>query len=210
MTNPSGARSVLLVEPHADTREMYAAYFRQAGLVPVGVDNAVDAFAQAPGVDVVVTGIVLRGKEDGVELVQRLRHHRNTDQTPIIVLTACAWQAERERAQRAGCDVFLPKPCAPQDLLREVQRVLAQSAVLRERARSARADAAEEHHRADRILKKSADLAAKRGTSVARRCPRCGSLAAVDLPHTSQASSDVDHFRCDSCGNVWFEPKASP
>ncbi len=30
---------------------------------------------------------------------------------PIIVLTACAWDAERERATNAGCDLFLAKPC---------------------------------------------------------------------------------------------------
>ena len=43
---------------------------------------------------------------------------------PIIVLTACAWKAERERAAHAGCNVFLSKPCLPSDLLRHIRRWL--------------------------------------------------------------------------------------
>ena len=43
---------------------------------------------------------------------------------PLIVLTACAWPKDRARAEGAGCDVFLPKSCLPNDLLGEVQQLL--------------------------------------------------------------------------------------
>ena len=62
---------------------------------------------------------------DGVELVSRLRHDDWTRSTPIIVLTACAWPKDRARAEGAGCDVFLLKPCLPNDLLGEVRQLLA-------------------------------------------------------------------------------------
>ena len=39
---------------------------------------------------------------DGHELIARLRNDERTNQTPIIVLTACAWNTERERAERTA------------------------------------------------------------------------------------------------------------
>jgi hypothetical protein len=78
----------------------------------------------APRADVVDTGIILDDPMDGVELVSRLRHDDGTRSTPIVVLAACAWPTDRERAEGAGCDVFLPKPCLSNDLLGEVQQLL--------------------------------------------------------------------------------------
>ena len=116
---------VLLVQQlRDDGLEMYAEYLRHSGLAAIAVSNAKDALTFAPEADVIVTGIVLDDTVDGVELVSRLRGHDGTMHKPIIILTACAWRWERERAEHAGCDVFLAKPCLPDDLLREVRRLL--------------------------------------------------------------------------------------
>jgi CheY-like chemotaxis protein len=103
---------------------MYAEFLRYHGLVVIPVPDPGDALMLAPRVDVVDTGIILDDPMDGVELVSRLRHDHGTRSTPIVVLTACAWPTDRERAEGAGCDVFLPKPCLPNDLLGEVQQLL--------------------------------------------------------------------------------------
>ena len=47
-----------------------------------------------------------------------------TKAIPVIVLTACGWRSERDRARAAGCDVFLAKPCLPDLLVREIRRLL--------------------------------------------------------------------------------------
>jgi two-component system, cell cycle response regulator DivK len=130
--------AVLLVDPYPDSREMYAEFLRHSGIDAVAVDNGIDALAHARHVDVIVTGILLRGSMDGVELIRRLRRNGHTRPTPIIVLTACAFQPERERAERAGCNAFLPKPCLPDVLVAEVRRQLAFTQVLRLRAKDAR------------------------------------------------------------------------
>ena len=120
---------VLLVQQsHDDGLEMYTEFLRYHGLALMTVSNARDALVLAPQADIMVTGINLDDPMDGVELVSRLRHDDGTMHTPIIVLTACAWSRDRERAEHAGCDVFLPKPCLPNDLLREVRRLLAANA----------------------------------------------------------------------------------
>lgn len=103
---------------------MYSEFLRDHGFAVIGVSDAWDALTVAPKADVIVTGILLASSMDGVELIARLRHDERTNHTPIIVLTACAWKTERERAAHAGCDVFLSKPCLPSDLLRHVRRLL--------------------------------------------------------------------------------------
>jgi len=116
---------VLLVQPSRDdSLELYAEFLRYHGLAVIPVSDARDALMLAPQAHIVVTGINLDDPMDGVEVVSRLRHDDGTTSTPIIVLTACAWPKDRERAEGAGCDVFLPKPCLPNDLLGEVRQLL--------------------------------------------------------------------------------------
>jgi CheY-like chemotaxis protein len=117
---------VLLVHPSRDDGlEMYTEFLRYHGLAVIPVSDSRDALMLAPQADIVVTGMNLDDPIDGAELVSRLRHNDHTRFTPIIVLTACVWPKERARAEGAGCDVFLPKPCPPNDLLDLVRQLLA-------------------------------------------------------------------------------------
>jgi two-component system, cell cycle response regulator DivK len=116
--------TVLLVEDSQDDRTMYAEYLRLRQFRTVEIDNTADAFALAPTVDAVVTGIRVPGPFDGIELVRRLREDERTKQKPVIVLTACTYEPDQRRAYAAGCDVFLPKPCLPETLMAEISRVL--------------------------------------------------------------------------------------
>jgi CheY-like chemotaxis protein len=116
---------VLLVQsPHDDSREMYAEFFRHHDLTvrcPEDVDQALDLASSA---DVIITGLQLPGTMDGYAFIQRLRADERTRRKPIIVVTSWAWQTERLRAEEAGCDLFLTKPCLPDVLLRHVRRAL--------------------------------------------------------------------------------------
>jgi two-component system cell cycle response regulator DivK len=127
MIPPPPAALILLVQADADNREMYAEFLRFQGLLPVGVATARDGLTVAADADVIVTGLRLPEDMDGIAFIARLKGDDRTRQIPIIVLTACALRSDRERAERAGCDVFKPKPCLPDDLLREVRRLLAAS-----------------------------------------------------------------------------------
>jgi two-component system, cell cycle response regulator DivK len=126
MSDYSDARVLLVQSPGDDGLDMYAEYLHYHGFVPMPVTNAHDALNVAPAAGVIVTGILLHDNNmDGIQLIDRLRGDDRTKNTPIIVLTACAWPSDRVRATDAGCDAFLPKPCLPDELLREVRRLLA-------------------------------------------------------------------------------------
>jgi DNA-binding response OmpR family regulator len=127
MSDYSDDRVLLVQSPDDDGLEMYAEYLHHHGFVPMPVTNAQDALNVAPAAAVIVTGILLHDSMDGIQLIDSVRGDDRTKNTPIIVLTACAGASDRARATDAGCDVFLPKPCLPDELLREVRRLLASS-----------------------------------------------------------------------------------
>jgi DNA-binding response OmpR family regulator len=130
---------------------MYAAYLRAHEFAAVEVQTTDDALQAASTADVIVTGIRIVGSFDGIELVRRLRQDERTKNTPLIVLTACAFEPDQSRAQMAGCDVFLPKPCLPETLLAEVERLMA-------RGRKLRSKSDEGLNRTGNVRRKSAEL----------------------------------------------------
>ena len=114
---------VLLVQPNDDSREMYAEFLQHHKVQVLCAAEAQEALTLAEMADVIVTGIQLRGSMDGWELISRLRADDRTKAKSIIVLTSWAWQTERLRAQTAGCDAFLTKPCLPSVLLSRIREV---------------------------------------------------------------------------------------
>jgi CheY-like chemotaxis protein len=137
---------VLLVQADADNREMYTEFLRYEGFRVIPASTARDGLTAARHVDIIVTGLLLPGDMDGVELLTRLKKDERTKRIPVIVLTACVWKSDRDRAEGAGCDVFLPKPCLPDDLMRTVRRLLASSRLRDVRGLSVKTALPPEHH----------------------------------------------------------------
>lgn len=124
----SPGNTVLLVQADRDTREMYVECLRREGFQPIVTGDGRDALRVADRVDAIVTGVMLTGGVDGLEIVERLKRDERTRDIPVIVLTTCSWPDERARAERAGCALFLAKPCLPDQLIDGLRRVLAESA----------------------------------------------------------------------------------
>ena len=115
---------VLLVESHADTRELYAECLRRAGFEVLPAGRTGDAAALLRGVDAVVTGINVAGEIDGLDLVRIIRCTPATATLPVIVLSASAYPSDVARATAAGCDRFLAKPCLPGDLANHIREAV--------------------------------------------------------------------------------------
>jgi CheY-like chemotaxis protein len=61
---------------------------------------------------------------NGISAVHRLKQDARTRDIPVIILTGYAFRAIQQGALEAGADVFLTKPCLPEDLERHVQSLL--------------------------------------------------------------------------------------
>ena len=114
--------TILLVHANSDDREMYAEYLRIHGLDVIEAGTTDEALTRLADCQLMITGLLVPGSIDCVQLVARTRAQFPT--LPIVVLTACVIPAKREAALAAGCDVFLLKPCFPETLLENVWELL--------------------------------------------------------------------------------------
>ena len=160
--------SILLVEPPEDDRPMYAEFLRANGFSVTEVDSTDEGLSAAHAADLIVTGVRMPGSFDGIELVRRLRDDERTRSKPLIVLTACTFEPDQSRAFAAGCDVFLPKPCLPEMLLQEVQRLIEQSRRLRRRVEAVH-EQGRERLRHAKVTLENADALAQEGRPLRRR-----------------------------------------
>ena len=117
---------MLIVEDQADLRQLYAQQLATSGFDVIEAANGADAIvstsAQFP--DVVLMDLSLP-IVDGWEATKRLKMDERTAHIPVVALTAHDGSGELQRATRAGCDWFVPKPCPPDALITELRRVLA-------------------------------------------------------------------------------------
>jgi CheY-like chemotaxis protein len=117
---------VLVVDDHEDTREMSSLVLQSQGFTPVAAGSGDSGFADAceRRPDVIVTDLAMPDG-DGWEFVQRLAADPRTRDIPVVMLTACATEAVRQRARDEGVAAFFFKPCAPDVLADELRRLIA-------------------------------------------------------------------------------------
>jgi two-component system, cell cycle response regulator DivK len=117
---------ILLVEDQSDLRRLYAQQLELSGFDVIEAGNGEDALIHtaAHSPDVVLMDLSLPVL-DGWEATRRLKTDERTAHIPVVALTAHDASGDLQRATRAGCDWFVPKPCPPDALVVEIRRVLA-------------------------------------------------------------------------------------
>lgn len=119
---------VLLVEDDSEARDGYAEFLELGGFEVAQAGSAEDALClcgeRLP--DVVITDIALPGR-DGFALASDLRCEARTRGIPVLAMTAYWATDVHDRAERAGISAVLRKPCQPEHLIAELQRVLQRS-----------------------------------------------------------------------------------
>jgi DNA-binding response OmpR family regulator len=218
--------TVLLIDRDADTRQMYGEFLRHSA---VDLDEAADgreglAIALSRPHDVVITETRLAGI-NGYELCQLLRRDSATASTPIIVVTGDGLPGHVERAQKAGADAVLLKPCLPLVLLTEIRRLSqrshelrAISGELRERARAqiSRASGLQERfHTQRRALSRAfnrVETTAPTAPPPALVCPSCDQPLVYQRSHIGGVSErhreQWDYFECNNgCGTFQYRQR---
>jgi len=125
MTNKLQRPRVLLVDDYPDAREMYSEYLEFSGFDVVEAGNGMEALQRAVDTapDIILMDLSLPVM-DGWEATRRLKADQRTKAIPVVALTGHALAGISEGAKQAGCDAFVTKPCLPEDLVREIRKIL--------------------------------------------------------------------------------------
>src|SRR5437016_12734930 len=125
MTTKSPRARVLIVDDYPDAREMYAEYLQFSGFETVEASNGMEALERAveTSPDIILMDLSLPVM-DGWEATRRLKADDRTASIPVVALTGHALAGISEGAKKAGCDAFVTKPCLPEDLVKEIRKVL--------------------------------------------------------------------------------------
>ncbi|HKT81867.1 MAG TPA: response regulator [Vicinamibacterales bacterium] len=128
MTKKNERARVLVVDDYADAREMYSEYLQFSGFDVCQAANGMEALQKAVDEqpDIILMDLSLPVM-DGWEATRRLKADNRTAAIPVVALTGHALAGISEGARKAGCDAFVTKPCLPEDLVKEIKRVLAAS-----------------------------------------------------------------------------------
>ena len=120
---PAG-KHILIVDDYADALDVWAIYLTAAGYrVSTAVDGA-SAIAKAHQLlpDLIVLDLELPGIS-GFEAARALRGDPETADIPLIAATGYSHLRQLDLAREVGFDAVVVKPCDPDMLLAEIERL---------------------------------------------------------------------------------------
>jgi CheY-like chemotaxis protein len=219
--------SALLVDRDPDTRRMYREYLTIGAWAVDEASDGREALAKAIAThpNVVVTETRLPGMS-GYDLCAILRRDSATREIPILVVTGDAFESDVARAQRAGADAVLIKPCLPETLLREMSRLVAQSRELRAGHAVTRQTVFEQVSSPERLIDTSSELRRRILSHAHNRhdttsppipppglvCPQCDYALVYRRSHIGGVSArhpeQWDYYECpNNCGTFQYRER---
>lgn len=120
--------TILLVEDDRSIRRYLEVILTRAGFSVITAADGLEAMkaALASTIDAVVTDAVMPHL-NGYELCRFLRRHPKLSCLPVILLSGLE-SAESARDAESGVDVYLSKPVRPEELTRNLGRLLLRAA----------------------------------------------------------------------------------
>lgn len=118
-------KRVLVVDDDQDNRTIVCEILRVKGYETLVTTNGQEAWDQIQKhlPDLVIMDMSMP-KLSGWELAKKLKADHSTASIPLVAFTAHAMAGDEAKARAAGCDDYLSKPCAPQDLVAAVRKWL--------------------------------------------------------------------------------------
>ena len=122
---PDEPLRILIVDDIADNREILRRILQPLGFEIHEADSGEACLQLAPSrpphlvlIDLRMSGL------DGLETTRRLHTLAGLDNLPVIMVTACAYEEDKDVALAAGCVDYLKKPVERERLLRTIQQHL--------------------------------------------------------------------------------------
>ncbi|MEE9370080.1 MAG: response regulator [Sedimentisphaerales bacterium] len=124
-------KKVLVVDDEIHIIHVVAIKLRNNGYEVISAENGNEAFELAceEKPDIIVTDFQMPVMT-GLELVRKLRENEATKEIPVIMLTARGFAIEDEQKENLQISEFLSKPFSPKELLRSIDDILYQKAIV--------------------------------------------------------------------------------
>ena len=119
---------ILIAEDDRDSRELLCWILEKLGNQVVATENGKEAWEVfRRGCFRLVISDVLMPEIDGLELCRRVRKHKQSKYTYVIIITALIGKKDYLEGMEAGADDFVTKPFDPDELkarLRVAERII--------------------------------------------------------------------------------------
>jgi DNA-binding response OmpR family regulator len=125
MPTPPGSNRILLVDDEPQIRDILARYLRSEGFDVLEAGDGFEALdeAKAARPDLLILDLTLPSIS-GIEVFRRLRE---TNDVPVIMLTARVDEVDRVVGLELGADDYVGKPFSPREVVARVKTVLRRS-----------------------------------------------------------------------------------
>ncbi len=129
ITADPGDIDILVVDDEKDVVEVVGHFLEEEGYTVHTAYDGEEALEKASSdVDLIVLDIMLPGV-DGYEVCRKLRSRVETEEIPIVFLSAKTEEEDQIEGLMLGGDDYLTKPVSPQVLVAHVKAVLRRSGV---------------------------------------------------------------------------------
>ena len=119
-------KHILIVDDYPDALDIWTFYLRSMGYRVSTAGDGAEAIAQA---ELLMPDLIVLDLElplvSGFDVAKRLRANPDTQFIPLIAATGYSHLKQLDRARDAGFDHIVIKPCDPDMLLEEIERLLA-------------------------------------------------------------------------------------
>lgn len=118
-------KKVLIIEDHADMRELLSWQVELMGFAPVAAKQAREGIEKAlqEKPDLILLDIMMPGM-DGWEAARELRAYPEMKDIPILAATALFRDADVKACRDAGCNGCIVKPFTFQELQAKIQELI--------------------------------------------------------------------------------------
>jgi two-component system, OmpR family, phosphate regulon response regulator PhoB len=123
------AKRILIIEDEKPIRDLIAFGLRRAGYDVKEAEDCREARARIADArpDLMLVDWMLPDMS-GLELTRSLKRTKDTEEIPIIMLTARAEEQDKVGGLEGGADDYITKPFSPRELLARIQAVLRRAA----------------------------------------------------------------------------------
>jgi two-component system cell cycle response regulator DivK len=121
----SAGRHILIVDDYPDALDVWAIFLRSSGY---RVSTAADGASAIELAERLLPDLIVLDLElphiSGYDVAKRLRSNPETQSIPLIAATGYSHLRQLDRAREAGFDQIVIKPCDPDMLIEEIERLL--------------------------------------------------------------------------------------